>query len=138
VFISHSATDTWVAQQIAGHVERCGAQTFLDKTQIAVGADFDEEIRNRTRACERASGAVDPWSLVRPYVWAETGLAWGRRLPIIGLLYGLTPADLRARPEVPIFLKKRDLLNLNGIAVCLDQLRKRVRAIQAASKRKAR
>jgi hypothetical protein len=135
VFINHSATDLWVAQQIAIHVKGCGAEVFLDEEQIAVGADFDEEIRD---ALERASELLillTPWSLGRPYVWAEAGLAWGRRLPIIGLLNGLTSTDLRARPEVPIFLKKRDLLDLNGIAVYLGQLRKRVRAIQAASKR---
>ena len=59
-------------------------------------------------------------------------------MPIIGLLNGLTAADLRARPEVPIFLKKRDLLDLNGIALYLEQLQKRVRTIQTASKRVAR
>ena len=138
VFIRHSATDLWVAQQIASHVERCGADTFLDEAQIAVGADFDEEIRNALERANELLILLTPWSLGRPYVWAEAGLAWGRRLPIIGLLNGLTAADLRARPEVPIFLKKRDLLDLNGIAVYLEQLQKRVRAIQTASKRKAR
>lgn len=138
VFISHSATDTWVAQQIASHIERCGAHTFLDEAQIAVGADFDEEIRSALERANELLVLLTPWSLGRPYVWAEAGLAWGRRLPIIGLLNGLTAADLRARPEVPIFLKKRDLLDLNGIALYLEQLQKRVRTIQTASKRVAR
>jgi hypothetical protein len=138
VFISHSATDTWVAQQIASHVERCGARTFLDEAQIAVGADFDEEIRDALERADELLVLLTPWSLGRPYVWAEAGLAWGRRLPIIGLLNGLTAADLRARPEVPIFLKKRDLLDLNGIGVYLEQLQKRARAVRGASKRKAR
>jgi hypothetical protein len=69
---------------------------------------------------------LTPWALDRPYVWAELGAAWGRRMPIVGLLHGLTIADLQARPGVPILLKKRNLLPLNEIETYLDQLRARV------------
>jgi hypothetical protein len=55
VFISHASADLWVAEQIAAHIGRCGAETFLDEAQIAVGADFDEEIRT---ALEQADELV--------------------------------------------------------------------------------
>ena len=69
---------------------------------------------------------VTPWALDRPYVWAELGAAWGRRIPIIGLLHGLSAGELQARPGVPILLKKRSLLPLNDIEIYLGELRARV------------
>lgn len=45
----------------------------------------------------------------------------------------MTPASLQARPDVPIFLKKRNLIPLNQIDTYFAQLAKRVRT--AKSKR---
>jgi len=41
-------------------------------------------------------------------------------------LLGLTPSELQMRPGVPVFLKKRNLLELNDIETYLKQLRTRV------------
>jgi hypothetical protein len=41
-------------------------------------------------------------------------------------LLGITPAELQIRPEIPVLLKKRDLLELNEIDIYLDQLAARV------------
>jgi hypothetical protein len=38
---------------------------------------------------------------------------------------------LRSRPEIPIFLKKRDLLELNKIGTYFDQLKRRVETTNA-------
>jgi hypothetical protein len=73
---------------------------------------------------------LTPWSLDRPYVWAELGAAWGRRIPIIALLLGITVVELQARPGIPILLKKRDLIELNQIDKYLEQLRIRVRSAE--------
>ena len=69
---------------------------------------------------------LTPWALERPYVWAEIGAAWGRRVPIVALLLGITAAELQTRPGIPVLLKKRDLLQLNDIEVYLEQLQARV------------
>jgi len=66
---------------------------------------------------------LTPWALERPYVWIELGAAWGRRIPIVALLHGLSPGELQSRPGVPVLLKKRDLLRLNDIESYLKQLR---------------
>ena len=76
---------------------------------------------------------LTPWALDRPYVWAETGVAWGRRIPIVGLLHGMTAGDLLSRPGVPIFLKARDLLDLNQIDTYFGQLQHRVAAHHTVS-----
>jgi len=126
VFISHSGADTWVARQIAGAIAACGAVPFLDEAQIDVGADFEDDILASLQEADELVVLITPWALERPYVWAELGAAWGRRIPIVGLLHGLTAAELQARPGVPILLKKRDLLPLNDIDTYLGQLRHRV------------
>lgn len=126
VFVSHSGTDTWVAKQIAREISDCGATPFLDEAEIDVGADFEEDILAFLEKAHELVVLLTPWALDRPYVWAELGAAWGRRIPIVGLLYGITATELQSRPEVPILLKKRDLLPLNEVETYLSQLKTRV------------
>ena len=126
VFVSHSGPDTWVAKQIAREIQARGATTFLDEAQIAVGADFEEEILNSMEKAHELVVLLTPWSLDRPYLWAEIGAAWLRRIPIVPLLLGVTPAELDTRPGIPI-LKKRNPLHLNDIGKYLEELSARVR-----------
>jgi hypothetical protein len=133
VFVSHSGTDTWVAKQIAREIAQCGAAPFLDEAQIDVGADFEDDILTFLEKADELVVLITPWALERPYVWAELGAAWGRRIPIVGLLHGLSPGELQARPGVPILLKKRDLLPLNEIDIYLEQLRGRTKSDRSGS-----
>lgn len=126
VFISHSGADTWVARQIARNVELCGAIPFLDEANVEVGEDFEEGILSFLEQAHELLVLLTPWALDRPYVWAEIGAAWGRRIPIVGVLHGMTATELQSRPGVPIFLKKRDLVDLNNIEVYFKQLAMRV------------
>ncbi len=126
VFVSHSGTDTWIARQIAREIEACGATPFLDEAQVDAGADFEEDILSFLERAHELVVLLTPWALERPYVWAELGAAWGRRIPIVALLLGITAYELQTRPGIPVLLKKRDLLPLNDISVYLEQLRKRV------------
>jgi hypothetical protein len=125
VFVSHSARDTWVAKQIAREIENCGARPFLDEAEIGVGEDFEEEILKFLEEADELVVLVTPWALERPYVWAELGAAWTRRLPIIILLQGMTPGELQSRPGVPVFLKKRNLVDLNDAESYFAELRRR-------------
>ncbi len=126
VFISHSGQDTWVAKQIAREVEARGGTPFLDEAEIDVGADFEEDILGFLEKAHELVVLLTPWSLDRPYVWAELGAAWGRRIPIVALLLGITPAELQSKPGIPVLLKKRNLVNLNEISTYLNQLEHRV------------
>ena len=133
VLVSHSGTDTWVARQIAREISDCGATPFLDEAQIDMGADFEEDILAFLERSHELVVLLTPWALERPYVWAELGAAWGRRIPIVGLLHGVTTTELQSRPDVPILLKKRDLVPLNDIGTYLGQLRIRVKGHEEAS-----
>jgi hypothetical protein len=126
VFVSHSARDTWVAKQIAKEVLECGATPFLDEADIEVGQDFDDAIRDFLNRAHELIVLLTPWALERPYVWSEIGGAWLRGLPIIPLLHGLTANELQIRPGVPVFLKSRDMIDLNDISLYFSQLRVRV------------
>ena len=126
MFVSHSARDTWVAKQIARAIAACGATPFLDEADIDAGSDFEQDIRDFINKADELVALITPWALDRPYVWAELGAAWGRGIPLVALLLGLTPSELQTRPGVPVFLKKRNLLELNQIETYLKQLRTRV------------
>ena len=127
VFVSHSSRDTWVARQIAREVELVGAKPFLDEANIDVGTEFEAEIREFLNRADELVVLLSPWALDRPYVWAELGAAWIRGIPIVAFLMGLTSAELQSRPGVPVFLKQRDLIELNSADRYFHQLQRRVK-----------
>lgn len=126
VFISHSNKDLWVARQIAREIVLCGAEPFLDEADIHVGEDFEEKILSSLDKAHELVVLLTPWALDRSYLWAEIGAAWIRRIPIVGLLHGMTVEEFQLRPNVLVSLKKRDLIELNKIDVYLQQLKSRV------------
>ncbi|HVR96800.1 MAG TPA: toll/interleukin-1 receptor domain-containing protein [Thermoanaerobaculia bacterium] len=126
VFVSHSGEDTWVARQIAREISSRGAQPFLDEADVDVGSEFEEDIRQFLDKADELLVLFTPWALERPYVWAEIGAAWIRRIPIIVILHGLPLRDFQAHPSAPVFLKKRDVISLNNIDQYLNQLGARV------------
>lgn len=73
--MSHSGEDTWVARQIAREIELHGARPFLDKADVDVGAEFEEDIREFLDEADELLVLFTPWSLERPYVWAEIGIS---------------------------------------------------------------
>ena len=130
VFISHSGTDTWVAQQIAREIQECGGVPFLDEANIAFGEDFEARILVALGKSKELLVLLTPWSLSRPYVWAEVGAAWGLRIPIVGILHGLSFDDLQTDSRIPLIIKRRDCLELNDFQSYLDQLRQRIEESQ--------
>lgn len=126
IFVSHAGQDTWVARQIANGLALCGATPFLDEADIDIGADFEEDIRAFLDRADELLVLFTPWSLNRPYVLVEIGAAWLRRIPIVVVLYGLTIAEFQAQPNLPLFLKTRDMVNLNDIDQYFEQLKQRI------------
>lgn len=126
IFISHHGDDTWVARQIAKEIERCGAQPFLDEADVDVGGEFEEDIRQFLDEADELVVLFTPWAFERPYVWAEIGAAWIRRIPIIVVLHGMSIREFQSQPNAPVFLKKRDIILLNDIDHYLTQLGKRI------------
>jgi hypothetical protein len=126
VFISHSGEDTWIAQKIADDVSGLGAHTFLDRANVDIGAEFEDEIRDSLDRAQELLVLFTPWSLDRPYVWMEIGSAWIRKIPVVVVLLGITSDEFLGRPTTPVFLKRHNVVRLNDVQRYLDQLRKRV------------
>jgi hypothetical protein len=126
VFVSHSSRDTWVAKQIAREMTACGAIAFLDEADIETGAEFENAILGFLSKAHELVVLLTPWALDRPYVWAEIGAAWGRGIPIVAILHGITPQELQSRQGIPVLIKKRNLIDLNDIGSYLKELRSRV------------
>ena len=127
VFISHSSTDTWVAKQLAAHIQSCGAGTFLDNADVRHGDDFEQRILDAADECSELVVLLTPWSTARPYIWLEIGVFWGRRQRMIALLLGLDPKGLAADERIPVALKRLDIVQLNDVDSYFDQLKERVK-----------
>jgi nucleoside 2-deoxyribosyltransferase len=127
VFISHSGKDTWVARQIEREVIARGAATFLDYAHIEIGEKFEVKIIDALNRADELIMLLTPWSLDHPYIWSEAGVAWGRQIPIIGILHGMTTAEFLSKPNIPAYLKADNLQDLNGIDRYFGELAKRAK-----------
>jgi TIR domain len=125
VFISHSGEDTWIARKLSADCVSAGAETFLDETQIAVGADFEVDILEALRRADELVVIITPWALNRPYVWLEIGAAWFKGIPIIVTLLGLTNSEFISRSNTPVELKRRNFISLNNIDRYISELAER-------------
>lgn len=128
VFVTHHGKDAWIAKQLAREVEQRGASVFLAELETDLGRDYEDQLIDALNVAREVVVLVTLWALARPYVWAEPGAAWARRIPIIALLSGITIDELQARAEVPQFLKRAGLLELNDVERYLVQLSNRVAA----------
>lgn len=126
VFISHSSADTWVAKQIASHIEKCGAECFLDEADVDHGDDFESRILEAAQDSTELLVLLTPWATNRPYVWLEMGIFWGNGKRIVSVLHGLTAKELSRDERAPVLLKRTNLVSLNEIGGYLEQLRARV------------
>lgn len=126
VVVSHHGKDAWVAKQIAREVKHREAAAFLAEMDSQLGPDYEEQLLHALNRANELVVLLTPWALRRAYVWAELGVAWGRRIPIIGLLLGPTVEGVQAMTNVPLFLKRAGLLELNDIDRYLSQLSQRM------------
>jgi TIR domain len=127
VFISHATADTWVARQIASRVAQVGAGQFLDAADVHTGDDFDEEILVGLDSCTELLALFTPWAIDSRYMWLEIGAAWGKRKRLVIVLHGLTIDEFTTRKDMPIPLKRRDVIVLNDIDDYFEELSKRTR-----------
>lgn len=128
VFISHSSRDTWVARQLAAHVEECGASYFLDEDDIEHGDDFDEVLATAAESSDELLLLLTPWAKERPYIWIEVGMFRARAKRIVGVLYGITTNEISTDERIPALLKKLDVVELNDVNSYFEQLARRVRS----------
>lgn len=127
VFVSHASVDTWVARQIARHIEVApGGAVFLDAVDIEKGDDYDERIRHAVNACRELVVLMTPAANESKNVWMEVGAMWGRGERIVGILYGITADEVRADPRMPQGFRKLQLVDINDTDTYLAQVAARI------------
>lgn len=127
VFISHHSADSWVAQQVALHIHQLGAGTFLDCFDVQHGDDFWDEITSAATSCQEILVLFTPAALDRPNIWVEIGMFSGQRKRIISVLYGVDVKAFVADERIPLFLKGRDVVDINRIDSYFKQLAERMK-----------
>src|SRR5512147_3224036 len=102
VFISHNSADAWVAEQIAEHIQRCGAKTFTYCSDVDHGDEFEQRILQAVEESDELIVLLTPRSIERPYIWQEIGAFWALRKRIVGVLYGVDAKNLYTDERIPI------------------------------------
>jgi len=126
IFLSHSSREAWIAGQIRKEIEEIGGEVWLDDVDIETGDEAEAEMREGLDNCSELLVLLSPFSVDRPYVWMEIGVAWSQRKRVVGVLNNLTRTELLARDGMPAFLKGIRLRELNDLDGYLEELKRRI------------
>ena len=124
VFISHASEDTWVARQLAVHIEKAGGRSFLDAVDIERGDDFEDRILAALEECDELLVLFTKPAVKSRYVWLEIGKFWGRR--ITAALHGISIKEIQSDAHMPVLLKRTNLVHLNEIDAYFAELGVRI------------
>ena len=127
VFVSHGTEDSWVAQQMGRRIrEDCGASTFLDVDDVALGDNFKQRIHAELRQAQELVALFTPWSARRAWVWIEIGAAWAQEKRVVAVLYGLSVAQFEEVAGGKAVFENLHILQLNNFDRYLIELRARL------------
>lgn len=87
VFLSYSANDATLAEEIYKAVLVAGGKAFLAKKSIEPGSEFADEIRNALIESNAVWLLVSPNSVKSAWVISEWGAAWVLKKRIVPILY---------------------------------------------------
>ena len=126
VFISHSSTDQWIANQIAQHIESFGIDVFLDAKDLETGDDFDDRILANLMQSDEMLLLISRTALQSYWVMMEFGAArtLGRRPALI--LVGISPNEL------PTPINRHLARDINHIDRYYEELRRRLKSAHAS------
>jgi len=124
VFISHSSSDTWVAQVIGEMVERLGAAVWIDAKDLSGGDFVLQEILNAVHACDEAVVLVTPMSVDSKWVSVEIGAFLGQRKRV-------TPVLNHVDHQAISPIQGVKAIDLNDLRHFLKELKKRLARARA-------
>lgn len=127
VFISHGSADSWIAAQLARCARDCGADTFLDETDVPKGDNFKTTIQKELAACDELLALFTPWTASRFWVWTEVGAAWGQGKRVVGVLHGLDVAKLEEIGGSKGAFEDLNVIQLNNVSEYFEELKSRIR-----------
>jgi hypothetical protein len=127
VFVSHSGDDIWLARQIARCIEDCGAQTFLDRRDIAAGDNFKQRIHEEVPKCDELVALFTPWSRNRAWVRHEIGMADALKKRIVCIFYRVRVGDFDGDEDGLGPIDDLNIIDINAIDTYFTALKRRVR-----------
>jgi hypothetical protein len=118
VFISHASGGMgWVAWALGKDADHLGADYFLDEVSISSGSSVRKTIRDNLWTANElwivltppgqssftppGQSSFTPSIQSSPWVWMEFGAAWLRDIPIVPILYHISPEDVWHADEIP-------------------------------------
>ncbi len=114
--MSHAARDEWIARQIASHLQKRGAKTFLYEIDVESGDDFESELVSALRRCTELLVLITPASVDRYYVWMEIGAALVQKKRVTAILYPWTFDELvTEKKNIPVLIRRTIALNINDV-----------------------
>ncbi len=122
IFISHSSTDKWVAQQIANHLVERGLDCFLDEKDIETGDSIDEAIQENLSDCDEVLLLLSPASLKSQWVLIELGGAKVLKKRLVPILLHV------GQNELPDVLSDQLARDINEIELYYDEVQQRHKA----------
>lgn len=125
VFLSHGGGDSFIVKHVTPELEATGARVFVDKGEIKYGDDFRERIFSELAVCNELLLIVTPTSVVRPWIFAELGVAISRNVRIVTVIYGVPEADLQNKGVLSL-LGTHHYVDLSNIESYYEELRARV------------
>jgi hypothetical protein len=95
VFLSHGGADTFVASELfAPRMREAGATVFLDDVELDGGSNFRSEIFEELSHSNELVVLITKTSILRPWIFAEIGVAILRGIRIVPFVYGPTESEL--------------------------------------------
>lgn len=102
VVISHSSKDVPLATEVTEFLRvglplrpdqiRCSS---VDGYRLPAGVDTEDQLRAEVNSATVLIGLITPNSLSSPYVLFELGARWGSKQPMLPLLAGVKPDEMR-------------------------------------------
>jgi hypothetical protein len=119
VFISHSSSDSWIANQMSKELEALGVETWLDTMKLLGGDNIREEIVKGITRCREAIVLVTPRSVESTWVSVEIGILLEQRKRITPILCYASPEGIKVLSDVKA-------IDLNDFDDFLTQLQQRM------------
>ena len=95
VFLSHGGGDTFVASELfAPRMREAGATVFIDAVELDGGSNFRSEIFEELSQSDELVVLITKTSILRPWIFAEIGVAILRRIRIVPFIYGPRESEL--------------------------------------------
>lgn len=126
IFISHGSHDRWLAKPMARQISDVGGSPFIDVFEIKKGDRIEDRVQKGLQGATELVALLTPWSVDRNWVWAEMSAAWTLRKRFVGVLYGLTIAQIEKDHGGLAMLASTNILAIDEFDDYISELKERV------------